>query len=201
MRTVGPILCLTLAGWLGDVSAAPAKEPASHLVLTKGIVGGFVPPHISEQVVITGADGGADIHVMRQPQRNAPTTFLRGRLTAEQYQALFDQTQKLGLWGLPREVPAGSEDIYQMDTSINARLGEKTWYNGGPAGCVHGESKVKANAEERAKFQKMAAALREAAIAHAKTPSDEGTFQKALRSVQAQTPGPKGQVPAPVNDR
>lgn len=191
MRTLSPIFCLALSGWLAGVSPTSAKEPVSHLVLTRGIVGGFVPAHVSEQVVIHNTDAGAVIHLMQQPRRNAPTTFLRGKLTPEEYRSLFDQADKLGLWGLPRETPAGCEDIYKLDTSINARQGEKAWYNGGPAGCVHGESRVQATADQRGKFQKMVAALHDVATARAKTPSDQETFQKALRAVHAQTPRPK----------
>jgi hypothetical protein len=172
-----------------------AEDVPSHLMTTQGIVGGFVPAHVSSRIIITRGKVGPEIHVMKQEGRNAPQTFFRGTVTEKQYEALFAQAKKLGLWDLPREMPPGSEDIYQMDASINARYGKLAWRNGGPAGCVRGRSTVRANADQRRRFKELFEALAKFASTHAKKPSDAKTFQQAYQLVQAQTPRAKPKDP------
>ncbi|KAF7364365.1 hypothetical protein MSAN_01097000 [Mycena sanguinolenta] len=54
---------------------------------------------------------------------------------------------------LPLEDPRGSEDIYEMDTSIMWGSEDLEWCNGGPAGCGGGKSMVQATPEEKEKFR------------------------------------------------
>lgn len=55
---------------------------------------------------------------------------------------------------LPTEDPKGSEDIYGMDTSIMWGSDDLEWINGGPAGCVRGQSSVKASEDDKKKFKR-----------------------------------------------
>ena len=55
---------------------------------------------------------------------------------------------------LPMEKPAGSEDIYGLDTSIAWGSDDMMWINGGPSGCGGGVSEVQATDEEKAKFKR-----------------------------------------------
>ncbi len=176
--------------------APAAEEAASHVMLTRGIVGGFVPAHVSLQIIALKTNTGFEVHVLDQPARNAPATYRRGSLTERQYADLFATAKKLGIWNLPREMPAGSEDIYKLDTSISLLQGMRSWRNGGPAGCVHGESKVQATVAQRAEFRDMIEAITELARKNATKPSDADAFQAARQLVEKQTPkaGQPGKV-------
>lgn len=163
-------------------------SPRVHLMLTKGIVGGFAPPHVSLQIVILRRKEKYEVYLKEQERRNTKPAFHCGILSKEQLESLFGQADKLGLWKLPREAPVGSQDIYQMDLSINALRGKKAWRNGGPGGCVRSQSKVQANDDQRTKFKQLADAVTKLAKSQAKIVSDANTFQTAARVVQSQTP-------------
>lgn len=198
LRVIGGASLLALL--LGGLPVVAADDAPSHVMVTQGIVGGFVPPHVRLRALAVKTRAGYEIHQMTQAGRGMPQTFQKGTLTEAQYLGLFDSAKKLGVWELPVETPAGAEDIYLLDTSINLRLGKATWRNGGPEGCVHGQSKVKASAEQRGQFKKMVDEVLALAKKQATQPSDAETFQTALRMVDQQTPGPK-KGNAPVIDQ
>ena len=65
------------------------------------------------------------------------------------------------LKGLPTEQPPGSQDIYELDTSIAFGSQELEWVNGGPAGCNGQESSVQATEEQKAQFARAVALVHE----------------------------------------
>ena len=65
------------------------------------------------------------------------------------------------LSSIPTESPPGSEDIYGLDTSIAFGSEDLVWMNGGPQGCGHGESSVKATEEDKVKFKRAIAIVKE----------------------------------------
>lgn len=67
--------------------------------------------------------------------------------------ALVDELHGI-LKSIPTEMPPGSEDIYGLDTSIAWQSEDLTWYNGGPSGCVGGESMIQPTDEDKAKFKR-----------------------------------------------
>jgi len=160
----------------------------SYVMVTKGIVGGFVPAHVRLQVIIVPQGDKHTIVVKKHADRRAKPTYLAGTLTKEQYADLFAELDKQGLWKLPTEQPPGSQDVYRRDTSISARQGAKSWRNGGPAGCVHGQSKVKPTKKQIEQFTAIVVAIKKLAGAHADDESDAATFFKAARLAGARVP-------------
>ena len=65
------------------------------------------------------------------------------------------------LSSIPTESPPGSEDIYGLDTSIAFGSEDLVWMNGGPQGCGHGESSVKETEEDKEKFKRAIAIVKE----------------------------------------
>jgi hypothetical protein len=70
----------------------------------------------------------------------------------ESVDRLVEELQDI-LKSIPTESPAGSEDIYGLDTSIMWGSDEFVWKNSGPQGCG-GSSNVQATSEQKAKFQR-----------------------------------------------
>ena len=81
---------------------------------------------------------------------------------------------------------------------IAARLDGRFWRNGGPAGCVHGESKIQPADEELAKFKKLVEWVRLVVEKHATAEGDAESFGRALAAVQrdaASDPKKRGELP------
>eukprot|EP00128_Syssomonas_multiformis_P014940 Colp12_sorted_trinity150504_noHs@2698 len=124
--------------------------------VVEGIVGGFVGPTIRLYVVIAPADDDPSVIEVRYDRLKPGTTEeyieARGTTTTEEFKRLADSINYV--WDLPIEEPRDSEDIYGLDTALKlyTRDGEE-WYNGAPAGCVHGMSTIRPTAAESAAFR------------------------------------------------
>ena len=160
------------------------KESADYILVTEGIVGGFVPPHIRQRTIIIAGDDKVHVFVMKHPQRNKPATYLRGSLSVKRFDKLLSAIEEKNLWSLPVEQPTGSQDIYGMDTSLAVRIGKKSWRNGGPEGCVHGQSKVQASDTQRKQFGRILKLTQDLVEEYAHEHSDSDTFLNALTSIQ-----------------
>ncbi|KAI0342548.1 hypothetical protein BDW22DRAFT_1407605 [Trametopsis cervina] len=134
------------------------SPPEFSLRLQEGITGGFAPPTPSAILTVTGSPNKADLHI---------TSAIRPHGTPSLQDALPKSLSKSEpgvdesitelytiLKSLPTEKPAGSEDIYRLDTSIAFASEGFTWQNGGPQGCGGGQSSVRATAEEKARFKR-----------------------------------------------
>lgn len=106
-----------------------AQITPTYLQVTKGIVGGFVPAHVREQLIVTRSGDQYKMVVMQQPSRSDEATYRHGALTKMQWAGLVKELSEKGLWKLPIESPSGCDDIYQLDTSIAIRAGTKFWRN------------------------------------------------------------------------
>ncbi len=93
---------------------APKKptESRSYVMVTEGIVGGFVPAHVRQRIVIIDSGEDLALLVMKQPVRNVEATYHKAALPKMEYLALMKKLAEHGLWKLPVEVPAGCQDIY-----------------------------------------------------------------------------------------
>jgi len=188
LSVVAVKLCAAVVVVAPCVMAAPTpaaeekvKEPATELVLTEGIVGGFVPPHQRLQVVLVERPGGGgDVAVKQSPARNAAATYKTGRLSAEDLSALTAQLKKLGLLHLPTELPPGCQDIYRLDTSLAVELDGRFWRNGGPAGCVHGQSKVQPTDAQRKTFAAAVKAVKATLVDRKLAAATAAEYQKLL---------------------
>lgn len=74
--------------------------------------------------------------------------------------ALVDELQEI-LKSIPTEEPLGSEDIYGLNTGIMWASDDLVWANGGPEGCVGGESMVQATQEQKVKFKRAVEIVKE----------------------------------------
>ncbi|KAF4465080.1 hypothetical protein FALBO_8083 [Fusarium albosuccineum] len=123
--------------------------------LQKGITGGFAPPTPS-LILIISADGSDTLKILEQ--RPGDTDKPEKTVATADYEGLIDELRGI-LKELPTEQPPGSEDIYGLDTGI-AWAGNDddgwVWTNGGPQGCVGGESFVQASADQKAQFARAA---------------------------------------------
>ncbi len=158
-------------------------DELSYVMVTEGIVGGFVPAHVRGRMVVVPRDDKFDLLVMKQPQRNDEVTYQKGTLTAEQFDELLAALDKAGVWKLPVESPPGCQDIYKKDTSIAIRGGDKFWRNGGPAGCVHGVSKIQPDKKQLETFGETVGLLKKLAEKHATDKGDAKSFNAALELV------------------
>ncbi len=157
------------------------EDHHTFVVLTEGIVGGFVPPDVSERILIReviAEDGAATywIWTMRRPR-----SFFKGHLSKGSFDALMSEVEALGIWGLPMEKPEGSEDIYGMDTSIDLSIGKRSWRNGAPGGCIHGESEVQASEDQKRRFGDILHLVRQTARKFATHQIDEDEFTIELQ--------------------
>jgi hypothetical protein len=175
-----------MLGILGTVlsMAARAEEAKPNsakrtIVLTEGIVGGFVPPTVRFRAVFLElADGG--LEVWTQQLQGESSTFHSGKLDAKLATSLFQEFDSADLWNLPREKPEGGDDIYGADTSLAVTSSGHSWRNGGPAGCVHEESSIHPNPQQKVTFQQLVARVKAAATGAARTSSDAKALEAAL---------------------
>ena len=177
------LLIASLAG-TPAVRAEDLPRVPDHVAVTEGIVGGIVPAHIRRQTLVVAREGGHEVHVLVQPDRTSKPRYRRGQLSQARFRELVEAIEAADLWNLPVERPAGSEDIYRLDTSVAVRLGSKHWRNGGPAGCVRGRSEVDASADERQQFANLVHRIHEVADSTASEPSDAQRYLTALALVR-----------------
>lgn len=156
---------------------------ADAIVLTEGIVGGFIPPHVRLNIIFLPRADGVDVWTKTQPDRTAKPRYLKGDIPIKEFKKITALIQKKKIWELPVESPRGSQDIYQLDTSLNVSLGKQSWSNGGPAGCVHGQSKIQASDEHRKRFSQIVDQLKKSANEHAKTEVEAKKFETAAQQV------------------
>ncbi|CAO3629218.1 unnamed protein product [Cunninghamella blakesleeana] len=127
------------------------------IVVREGITGGFVGPTIKRAVQIDGDESqGASIQVSDlKAGTKADYNTLGGDLMGKNkaFLSSFIPEIKDLLKTLPIEEPAGSEDIYGLDTSITFFSDDFNWQNGGPGGCGHGKSSTQATEEQKEKFK------------------------------------------------
>jgi len=138
--------------------------------MQKGITGGFAPPTPSYVATITRPIDSQLLHIDCATRKDgtphlesfAPktlghdTNILLG--TEASAKSLVDELYTI-LQSLPTEQPAGSEDIYGLDTSIFWGSAEMTWVNGGMGrgGGVNGQpgsSAVQPTVEQKAQFKR-----------------------------------------------
>ena len=148
-----------LALWIAQ------DAPEIKIQMRVGIVGGFVAPTVKLDI---------EIH-LEKDQDQATVRFMRlkddkpvvktGSMTRGEIEALLKDIEKV--WDLPVEDPEGSQDIYGLDTGVHIRIDRKQWRNGGPGGCVHGQSKVQASEEQKKTFKSIVDKVAQAAEKHA----------------------------------
>ncbi|CDO68646.1 hypothetical protein BN946_scf184382.g3 [Trametes cinnabarina] len=132
--------------------------PEFSLRLQRGITGGFAPPTPEAIITITGIPSQNLLNIT-SAHRPKGTPSLQDAVpksisaTDAHTAALVNELKDI-LKSIPTESPPGSEDIYGLDTSIAFGCDELMWQNGGPQGCGHGESSVKATDEDKAKFKR-----------------------------------------------
>ncbi len=153
----------------------------SFFAVTKGIVGGFVPPHTSWQFLIEKKreKEEAFVWMMKNPQEANEASYTKGQVPYAELVKLLTKADKMKLWEFPLEKPREGEDIYGLDTSLHAHQGKKFWVNLGPAG-IHSPSEVRANKKQKESFAKMVTLLKETAEKHAQEKSTEEEFGKAI---------------------
>ncbi|KAG0166392.1 hypothetical protein DFQ28_007262 [Apophysomyces sp. BC1034] len=123
------------------------------VVLREGITGGIVAPTIKQVIEIRGDGTNADIrHSMLKSESKTDYLVQGGSLSTQEIQDVLVNL-KQQLQQLPTEEPAGSEDIYGQDISIALLTDDFQWQNGGPEGCVGGESSRQATPEQKLKFK------------------------------------------------
>jgi len=176
-----PFIASTLLGGVLTIlqeleKPAPADVNSDAIVLTEGIVGGFVPAHVRLKVIVLPKEETVEIWAKLQPDRKAKPRYVKGEVPRPEFENLTASIQAEKFWKLPVESPRGSEDIYQLDTSLHVRLGKKSWSNGGPAGCVHGQSKIQTSGKQRRFFKQVVEQIEVSAKGHAKTKIEAREF-------------------------
>jgi hypothetical protein len=193
MKTLLCVVLLCAQAFVGSASAAE-KKPAAlgpYLMVTEGIVGGIVAPHVRQRTIVIRNKDAYDVLVKTQPRRNAPATYLRGRVDAKEFDGLMKDIQKAGLFEFPLEKPRGGEDIYGLDTSIAVRSEKAFWRNGGPGGCVRLGSKVQPSDKQRKAFAGLVEKIKKFAAEHARKKGDADAFAKTVRAIQRDAPREK----------
>lgn len=175
------LLCAATPGRAQDAKPDAEKAPKNFVIVTEGIVGGIVAPHVRRKILIYEQNGDYVVLVMTQSSRRAERTVKRGTLTKKAAAALFADFAKQGLWTLPVETPTGVEDVYGKDTSLTVRRGAKFWRNGGPGGCVRGRSKTRPSDKQRLKFLKLLGLVQRTAVKQATGKAGAKTFLAADR--------------------
>ena len=185
--TILLLLCVSLASAEERTSKDDGKKAGdvpAYIMITEGIVGGFVPARVRQRTVLVNRDGKFHLLVMKQPARNKKATHHVGTLDEKQSRALLSAISEHGLWKLPVESPAGSQDIYGLDTSIAIHVDGKFWRNGGPGGCVRRVSKVQPTKEQKESFRDVVALIKKSALENAKTKGDAKSFNSVLKTIQ-----------------
>ncbi|KAI0077567.1 hypothetical protein K474DRAFT_1066023 [Panus rudis PR-1116 ss-1] len=122
-----------------------------------GITGGFAPPTPNAIFTVKRSENKSALHVTSAIRPSGTPSLQDGEskeLTLNSdNEALIEELYSI-LRSIPTESPPGSEDIYGLDTSIAFGSGDFMWMNGGPQGCGHGESSVKASEDDKAKFKR-----------------------------------------------
>ncbi|RCH99413.1 hypothetical protein CU097_010172 [Rhizopus azygosporus] len=127
------------------------------IVLREGIRGGFVGPTTRYAVQIQGDKSGATVtQSTLKPDSRTDYNTMAGGASFEDLANLV-QTLKDQLSKLPTEQPPGSEDIYDLDTSIIFACDDFEWCNGG---CAQGQSSVQATEEQKEKFKELVELLK-----------------------------------------
>jgi hypothetical protein len=183
-REPGTSVSISLPTWQKPQKLPPVVAGnADAIVLTEGIVGGFIPAHVRLNIIFVPGADGVDVWIRAQPDRKAKSRYLKGKMPIKEFKKLTALIQKKKIWGLPIESPRGSQDIYQLDTSLNFKLGKRSWSNGGPQGCVHGQSKTQASDEQRKRFSQIVDQLKKSANQHAMTEIEAKNFESAVQGV------------------
>ncbi|KAF9530498.1 hypothetical protein CPB83DRAFT_788008 [Crepidotus variabilis] len=135
------------------------------LRLQEGIVGGFAPPTINAFHTITKPQNNNQLMIssaFRSDGEPEPKPLAPKSINSQDAHttALVEELHGI-LKTLPTEQPPGSEDIYGLDTSIAWGSEDFEWMNGGPQGCGGGESFVKASPEDKTKFKRAVAIVKE----------------------------------------
>lgn len=89
----------------------------------------------------------------REPGQATLTSLAPKTVPVTDAETLIDELHNI-LKEIPTEQPAGSEDIYGLDTGIFWESDDLTWINGGPQGCGGGESSVKPTEAQKLKFKR-----------------------------------------------
>ena len=166
-----------------EKKSAHADVKSDAIVLTEGIVGGFVPAHVRLKVIVLPKKNTVEIWVKSQSDRTAKPRYVKGEVPRPEFEKLTSTIEAEKFWKLPVESPRGSQDIYQLDTSLHVRLGKKSWSNGGPAGCVHGQSEIQASGKQRRFFQQVVEQIKASAEGRAKLEIDAGEFNQIEKKI------------------
>jgi len=121
-----------------------------------GIVGGFAPPTPNALYTLNREDQSANLSIHRQkrePGQPSLKSLASKTVPVTDAEALINELHDI-LKEIPTEQPAGSEDIYGLDTGIFWESDDFTWMNGGPQGCGGGESSVKPTDQQKTKFKR-----------------------------------------------
>ena len=191
LRCVALFSCLVAIAFSSLADAAPrpgSAKPSSYVMVTVGIVGGFVPPHVRTQAVVLQQGDKYSVWLKQQPKRNEKPSYKTASVGDMEVAALIAKLKKMEVAKLPREQPTGCQDIYGLDTSLAVRHGDTFWRNGGPGGCVHGRSKVQATAAHKEMFRKATKLVTAFAEKHAGKPTDAAAFRKVFITVQSDAP-------------
>ncbi|OGM48970.1 hypothetical protein ABOM_003115 [Aspergillus bombycis] len=126
--------------------------------LQKGIQGGFAPPTPSAILTLVKSAESSNIIVSQATRPDGQPGIQQQpekALDASDGDVESLVTELYGiLKDLPMEDPAGSEDIYQLDTSITWGSDDLEWYNGGPQGCGGDQSDIQPSKAQQAKFRR-----------------------------------------------
>lgn len=153
------------------------------IVLTEGIVGGIIAPHVRLKIYFVPNKDGVNVWIKQQPDRTTKAKYFQGEMKVAEFKELVASLQAKKIWDLPVESPRGSQDIYRLDTALNVRLGDQSWSNGGPQGCVHGQSKTQASDKQRKSFSQIVDLLTKTAHKHATTEIDATKFDSAAAAI------------------
>jgi hypothetical protein len=130
-----------------------------------GIVGGIVAPTVKLELEIALEKDKDEATVRFMRLKDNKPVVKKGTMTRKEVEALLKDIEKV--WDLPKEDPEGCEDIYGLDTGLHVQIDRQSWRNGGPGGCVHGQSKVQATEEQKKTFKKIVDKVSQIAEKHA----------------------------------
>ncbi|EIW53769.1 uncharacterized protein TRAVEDRAFT_134014 [Trametes versicolor FP-101664 SS1] len=139
--------------------------PEFSLRLQHGITGGFAPPTPEAIITITGIPTQNLLNITSAVRPKGTPSLQDGApkslSAADAHTAALVAELKHILSTIPTESPPGSADIYGLDTSIAFGSDDLVWQNGGPQGCGGGQSSVVPTEEEKAKFVRAVAIVKE----------------------------------------